>query len=273
MENKMGPNESRITLTPEQEKHISEIQPEEMKEYLRTIAESQGLIYRDAFDHNVIHEIEGATPVQSAPVTKRILVDGKSLEFSGTTELDVERAIGDFYRGEQAARENGETTRQAAPTATGSAEQAAANVELELRFKRGETSAKDYIEQSGAVDEYLESRGISVENLRVVSSERFEQSWSDATQEFLNGPAGSDWPGGNENLEIIGQKLRELGLVDAEDKVAALAEAYASMKTSGEVQKNPEIERNQAIASANSPSELKELLSQGRAEYHTIYGR
>jgi hypothetical protein len=119
----------------------------------------------------------------------------------------------------------------------------------------------------------LESRGVSVENLRVVSSERFEQSWSDATQEFLSGPAGSDWPGGNENLEIIGQKLQELGLVDAEDKVAALAESYASMKSNSQVQKNPEVERNRKIAEAATPNELKEILSQGRADYHTIYGR
>jgi hypothetical protein len=62
-----------------------------------------------------------------------------------------------------------------------------------------------------------------------------ELSWNQAVQEFLHSPAGSDWPGGDKNRELMGQELQALNLVDAKDKVAALAQAYASMKSKGVV--------------------------------------
>jgi hypothetical protein len=131
------------------------------------------------------------------------------------------------------------------------------------------------LERSGAVKEYLENQGIPIDDLREAvqekSSTRFEQSWADATQEFLNGPYGADWPGGDQNLEIIGLKLQQLGLTDAEDKVGALAKAYADMKSNSQVQENPEIERSQRLASANSAEEIRTIL--GRPEYSTIFGK
>ena len=51
--------EPRIVLTPEEEKRISEMtNPESMKEEFRSIAAQRGLIYFDAFDKNIVHEVE-----------------------------------------------------------------------------------------------------------------------------------------------------------------------------------------------------------------------
>jgi hypothetical protein len=68
---------------------------------------------------------------------------------------------------------------------------------------------------------------------RAVKPLNVEQSWDQAVQEFLHSPAGSDWPGGDKNRDMMGQELQALNLVDAKDKVAALAQAYASMKSKG----------------------------------------
>lgn len=114
---------------------------------------------------------------------------------------------------------------------------AAARAEADLKFKRGEISAADYIEQTGAMDAYLEKKGISVDDLKTAIEQSrtasYQKSWAEATEEFRNSPVGADWPGGPQNLQIIGMKIAQLGLMEATDKVAALARAYKEMKDEG----------------------------------------
>jgi hypothetical protein len=58
--------------------------------------------------------------------------------------------------------------------------------------------------------------------------------WAQATQEFLhNTPEGRAWAGGANNLQLMGYLLRENGLADAEDKVAALKSVAAEMHEPG----------------------------------------
>jgi hypothetical protein len=272
-------SDSRIRLSREQEEHVKTLQPEEIKAYLVSVAEDQKLIFRDPFDRNCIHEIEGATPVQpSQGFLRRVTIDGRETLVEAESELELERRVGDVLRAAVGAREESTTTAATAPTATEETPlEVAQRVELDLRFRRGEISVSQYVEQSGAVKQYLENQGIPLDDLRSAIQEknntRFEQSWADATEEFLNGPYGSDWPGGNQNREILGMKLVQLGLEDAPDKVQALAQAYAAMKSENRVAENKELTMHTKISEANSPSELRELLSQGRADYHTIYGK
>ena len=263
-------SDSRIKLNASQEEHLKTLQPEEMKAYLRTVAESQQLVYRDAFDQNVIHENENP-PEQPTQFTKRVLVDGKSLEFAGPTELDVERAIGDYFRGEQAARESGETTtRQAATTETESPEQIQNRVETELRFRRGELSVKEYIEQSGAVKEYLADQGVDMESLRQVSGQNFERSWASATEEFMQTPEGQTWEGGEENKNIIGKIIADADLVD-EPSVDTLQRAVRFARENHMLVSNPELDRNRKIAEATTPEQIREAL--GARDATTIFGR
>jgi hypothetical protein len=59
-----------------------------------------------------------------------------------------------------------------------------AKVELDLKFKRGEISTAEYLEQSGAIDSYLESQGIPLVDLQASVAEkqnqRIAQSWEQA---------------------------------------------------------------------------------------------
>jgi hypothetical protein len=57
--------------------------------------------------------------------------------------------------------------------------------------------------------------------------------WAQATREFLASPEGQNWPGGSNNLTIMGYLLRENGLADAEDKVAALKSVASEMRARG----------------------------------------
>jgi len=109
----------------------------------------------------------------------------------------------------------------------------AARAELERKFRLSEISVKDYIEQSGAVSDYLASQGLSVDTLRntveSTQSRATIQSWQEASDIFKEG-AGREWPGGNRNMKMLGNKLDELGLIDAADKVEALTIAYNALK-------------------------------------------
>jgi hypothetical protein len=150
------------------------------------------------------------------------------------------------------------------------ADQVQARVDLELKFKRGEIGAKEFIEQSGAVKEYLTQQGVDLESLREATNTHFEQSWAAATDEFLNSPEGSSWPGAG-NLQVIQNLLTANHLEDAEDKVGALKACFQHMKENDLVQENPELTRTTKISQANSVDEIREAL--GRPDFSTIFGR
>ena len=176
--------------------------------------------------------------------TRTEVIGGREFSFEAASELELERMVTNAYKIAFAIQPT-ETPKApvvdpaiAAAEAQKAAEQQAADrAELELKFKRGDISAADYIEQSGAVKDYLAKEGLSVTDLKAAVNktvaDQEAQSWSADVEQFLNSPAGSDWPGGEQNKKLIGLQIAALGLVDATDKVAALAQAYQSMKTDG----------------------------------------
>jgi hypothetical protein len=115
----------------------------------------------------------------------------------------------------------------------------ARKAELELNFRSGNITAAEYIEQSGAMSEYLASQGVPLDQLKqVVEQTQMNseaQSWADAVEDFKNSPAGNDWPGGDGNLVTLNDKLLSLGLEDSTDRVGALTRAYAAMRKAGQV--------------------------------------
>jgi hypothetical protein len=174
------------------------------------------------------------------------IIGGREFTFTAPTELELERMVSNAYRVASAVQSHEPPTRedvvdpvaaQAAAAAKAEAD-AVARVELELKFKRGEIGAADYIEQSGAMAEYLEKQGVPLSALKAAveqnQSSAYEKSWADATTEFLK---SSDWPGGERNTELLGLKLTALRdaegkpLSEAKDKVGALREAYASLQS------------------------------------------
>lgn len=174
--------------------------------------------------------------------TRTEVIGGKEFNFEAVSELELATKVADAYRlayslqpTTQAAQVVEKTPTQEEIAAAAQAE-AAAKAELELRFKRGEVSTADYLEQSGAFGDYLAKKGLSVDALQAAVKQnqttQYEKSWAQATEEFLHSPAGADWPGGDLNREQLGLRLVALNLTDATDKVAALAQAYNEMKKS-----------------------------------------
>jgi len=183
------------SLGAEFEKKIANADFETIKVLMAQRAVASGLVQRDAYDPTVLIPTDRAAAPQR--FAKTLEVAGKTLIFEGDSELQVERNIGDYFRA-LAPREPAETPKPATQLRDEqgqflSAEDAAAKAELELRFKRGDIDTATYLAESGAVDAYLQSQGVSLDDLREVSTQKFTANWVSATQAFLE--RHPDWQG------------------------------------------------------------------------------
>ena len=183
-----------------------------------------------------VEEVEAAKPFSRIET-----IGGREFTFEAATELELERSISNAYKVAaglqvpQVVEPVVDPAIAAAAAEKAATERAAAQADLELKFKRGEVTTQEYLEQSGAVKDYLDKQGVPLDELRAsVEKSRhqsYEQAWADATVTFLK--SSSDWPGGDKNKKLLGLKIQELGLLDATDKVSAIQQAYASMKQDG----------------------------------------
>lgn len=177
----------------------------------------------------------GATRADGQEYSRVVTIAGKQIEFSNTSpellERDIQQAqkLAEVWQ-QPSAEEQEKQAKNARELA------AADRAELDRQLRLGIITTSDYLSKSGAVGDYLEAQGISLDALRERSQEEaskaYQQSWANATREFLNGP-GATWPGGNKNLAQMQMAVNALGLIDAEDKVAALVQAYEYLKQAG----------------------------------------
>jgi hypothetical protein len=123
----------------------------------------------------------------------------------------------------------------------------------------------------------LADKGIDVESLREVSAskqgERMAQSWAEATEEFKNSSAGSDWPGGEANRAKLGEILVEMDATD-HPNAENIARAYRYMQENNLLVANESVDQANRIANANSPSEINEALGYNeRVRSSSLFGR
>jgi hypothetical protein len=159
-------------------------------------------------------------------------IAGKDFIFTGASQAEIDSQVAAAYRvafAIQQPTEQAEPTVDPAVAAAAAEAEAAAKIALQEQFRNGTISAEEYLEKSGAINNYLERQGLSVETLKATVEHSQLDPWVHATDQFLQG-AGADWPGGDKNREILGLRIQALGLVDAEDKVAAMSQAWNDMK-------------------------------------------
>jgi hypothetical protein len=255
-----NPENSAIKVDAALEEKLKGASFEEIKAHLANAAVEQRLVVPDAYDASILLPVEQGTAPQK--FAKAVIVNGVKHIIEGNSELELEKAESAFYRkqfeqppvthSEQPCSDHGRSV---------SDEDAAAQADLRLRIMRGETTVDQ------AVGEYLQAKGIPLEDLKASVAEkqnqRLAQSWEQSVEEFLKSPAGQDWPGGQENLKRIGQVLESNNLTDAEDKVAALAQAYEYLKSTNRLVANEEVEMHTRIANAKTPEEIRAALGRG----------
>lgn len=213
----------------------------EIRELLLRSVERSGIADRDPVTGQYVpRDRSQAAPPAEEPhtFTRTVEIGGKMFDFTASSEEMLEyqiqsaRAVAEELQNTAAPR----VEEREEPTEAERQQKLWEQSQLQLKFQRGEIGVKEYLEQSGAIGDYLESQGISVEGLREQAQTRegkqFEKSWQEATGAFLNGP-GTDWPGGEKNQAVIQNMLIAMNLQDAEDKVGALVQAYNEMKKQG----------------------------------------
>jgi hypothetical protein len=228
-----------ITVTPEIEKALRNASHEEMKDILHDAQVSQGIATRDRFSGDLIPVPRAEKPAASTILVQHTeVIGGREFTFTGETQAEVNSMILDAYKVAEAMQpaQPSEPVRDERGRFA-KAEQVVSDetkAELLLKMQLGQISVEDYVEQSGAVSEYLETKmGIQggVEAVKQTVAKQYEQSWADASKSFL--AQQSDWPGGEKNKNLLGLTIYKLGLQDAEDKLAAMVAAYADMKREG----------------------------------------
>lgn len=275
----IGPRSSNageeLPLTDAQREHANSLDFESLKAYLTQLQIEHLGLTPDPLHADVWHSPE---PKSAQTLSRTITIGGKQFTVEGADERELDRRELEAH---QAAETQPVTTQEQPRGADGkfkAAESDAARqqrvldgVELERKFRLSEISASDYIQQSGALAEALEKElGMPLDEVKETFQERqgkrYERDWADATNRFLTSDAGSDWPGGNQNMkkigEIISNATMEDGtpLVDAPDKVAALEWAYSYAKEHELLVENPELEAHKKLATATSRQEIDSIL-------------
>lgn len=163
-----------------------------------------------------------ATP-EPREFKQTVLIHGKPLEFTANSLEQLEAVIENAKVVADQFADTSTTAPDLDPAAAHEAE-LVRRADLELRLTRGEISVAE------AVDQYLAQRGVDVDALAEATLRNETESWQEASEQFL---AQSDWPGGQRNLALISDTIQKLGLLDSDDKVAALQQAYDHMKSRG----------------------------------------
>ncbi len=277
------PENSAIALDKSTEERIAAATSgEQIKEILREAAIKQNLVVPDIYDPNVLLPVEpGSAPRSFA---KTVTVNGQKTVLEATTELDLAQRETEFYRqlfaqpaagAEQPRDSQGRFTADHSRNANqhrtlpdtvrsdDPAAEAARQADLRTKMLSGAITVDQYMVQSGAVERALSEAGISPAALREVSDQRYQQSWQASVDEFLK---SSDWPGGQENLKLLGEKLIEMNATDT-PSVEVLQRAYVDLKRANRLTANPETVLERKLADCKTPAEIREALS-GAGLYH-----
>jgi len=135
-------------------------------------------------------------------------------------------------------------------------------VDADMALRRGEIGTTEYLQRTHAIEDYLASQGVDTQKL---AGEQLAKSWGEAGEEFRQ---TSDWPGGNKNLQLIGDKLVAMGLTDAPDKTDALRQAYDALKAGGTLFDGDVSQAQlEAMTKDATPAEILPSLERGSTRY------
>lgn len=261
----MQPKDSPIKLTPEQEAEVMQLTSvEQISQYMRDAALEQGLV----------NQLEGAHPgvLVDVPTSQRppqVSAKIGDETFTGTAE-QVQKAVSDFLTTKNAERvaapnepardpQTGRYTNDQGRHDETEATHVAAAAELELRWKRGEITGAEYLEKSGAMDQYLAARGIDVaaHQAQLQDGQKYEQSWADAAKAWLG--QHPDWEGGEVRKAEVAKRIQALGLDDS-PSVDSINRAVAALYIEAEMNKE------------NDPYKMEALKERWRQEVEGRFG-
>jgi hypothetical protein len=174
---------------------------------------------------------EGTAEEAKFAYVDEFVIGGKKYTFEGDSPAEINRQV----KAAIAAHENATNPPKKEEPGTAGPKQITADqkIALELDFKMGKIGLDEYLEKTGALDAYLEKKGVKVEQLRDVVNEKVSKkandAWESATKEFIAAHK-DEWHGGQQNGEILGYLIADLGLQN-KPSLDSLNQAFEVMKT------------------------------------------
>lgn len=240
--------EEQLKVTPELEKSIGEAQStDQISRLVKEAAAEQGLALPRDDQGRFVAKPTTEEPAQKAADTKEaadedkqftdtFTIGGKTVEISGADAADVLRQYKAAVAAYDIARQEAQPKQQTQEEPKKPLVTEEELIALSIRIQSGDLKALDeYMEKTGAVDRYLSKRGINVGELETTLKERVEtktqNAWEKATNDFKQ-ELGAEWPGGNQNMKLMGYKLAELGLTENPSK-DSLLKAFNALKEDG----------------------------------------
>ena len=165
---------------------------------------------RDRFSPDkLIFDKFKAPDAAAGTFTRTIKIHGVDKTIVSDSELGLERAVGKAFQ-EATAADGGTQPRGADGKFTSRREMdVVEKTELDLRFRRGEFSAPEYLKQSGeleaAFDLYAKAK-LGVDPEELLTNQQTQAAWRAVTEQWLRSPEGEKWEGGgdgDENLRRI----------------------------------------------------------------------
>jgi hypothetical protein len=274
------PENSAIRMTRQLEEEIALASPEQLKAILGRAAYEQRLVVPDAMNPQILHETELAAHAPRK-FGKYITINGVKYALEGGSPEELAQAETSLYQqvleggdnnNEQARDAQGRFVREQTPEEKAAGELEASNrADLELAWKRGDITAEQYLEKSGAINTYLTEHGIIPEALATVSDAIYQNTWQQATEQFLNSDAGQDWPGGEANLALAAQILEQSPELMQQPSADALATVWQYMKENNLAVENPEVTQLKQINEATDVNQIREAL--GRPSSSGLFDR
>jgi hypothetical protein len=189
---------------------------------------------RDSIAPEILHfeSMQRPDAAAAGTVSRVVTIRGVGTEFSASNLLDLEKEIGAALQaaavadaGTQPRGANGQFTsrREMNP---------AEKVELDLRFRRGELSAPEYLKQSGELENAFNTfakEKLGVDPDELAANQQMSAAWAAVTEQWLASPEGKTWEGGAENLRRITEILHANGLEDS-PSVQTLSQVVAFMR-------------------------------------------
>jgi hypothetical protein len=222
--------------------------PEEIKTLMHSREIEQGLV-REDWDKSILIPVKQPEPSGFAAT---VTIAGTKYTLEADSETSLRQKEIDLYR-QVFAQPAEETDQQRRDPATGPFRGTAEQQRI------ADAAANDDTRQieGDIIERALRERGIDPEALQEVSSQQYNKKWQSATQEFLQ---SSDWPGGDENRQKLGEVLIAMNATD-KPSVQTLRTAFEHMKKNNLLVENAEVSQQNRLAAAKSPEEIREILN------------
>jgi hypothetical protein len=219
---------------------------------------------RDSINPEILHFEGMQTPADDSAagtVSRTVKIAGVDVTFSDSSVPALENQISAALETAAANGGGGTQPRGADGKFTSRRELSVAEkTELDLRFRRNEISAPEYLKQSGALEDAFatfakEKLGVDPDALR--TNQQTQDAWAEVTQKWLNSPEGATWEGGgdeNENLRRVTEIIIANGLENS-PSVQTLNQVVTFMRQNHLLVPRAGTTQN-AIEQANSVEEI-----------------